>query len=62
MFIHPRCVNILKGLETVRLKKGADYVEEDSFVQHVTAAAGYLVETEFSVTRFGGGMVTVGGT
>ena len=41
--IHPRCKTLLKGLETVRLKPGASYVELETREQHVTTAFGYAV-------------------
>lgn len=48
--IHPRCKTLLKGLETVRLKPGAQYVEQETREQHVTTALGYLVAQEFPVS------------
>lgn len=45
--IHPRCSNLIRGLETVTLRKGAQYLEQESRVQHVTTAWRYLVSKEF---------------
>ncbi len=45
--IHSRCVQLAKGLESVRLKQGSQYVEEETYTQHVTTAIGYLVCREF---------------
>ena len=41
MKIHGRCKTILKGLEIGRLKTGAQYLEEETFWQHITTAVGY---------------------
>ena len=38
LFIHPRCKTLLRGLETVKLKPGAQYVETETREQHVTTA------------------------
>jgi hypothetical protein len=51
MLAHPRCKTIAKGMETVRLKKGAAYLEEETREQHVTTAVGYLVHKEFPILR-----------
>lgn len=45
--VHPRCKALAKGLETVKLRKGANYLEEESREQHVTTALGYLACVEF---------------
>ena len=47
VYIHPRCKTFIKGLETTKLKKGANYIEEETFAQHVTTAFGYLACVEF---------------
>lgn len=39
--VHPRCGTVIEGLETVRLKGGASYVEQETRAQHVTTALGY---------------------
>jgi len=39
--IHPRCKTLIKGLETTRLKGGAQYIEEVTKFQHITTALGY---------------------
>jgi Terminase large subunit, T4likevirus-type, N-terminal len=49
-YIHPRCTTLAKGLETVRTKQGAQYVEEQTREAHVSCAWGYLVQAEFSAT------------
>ena len=51
MKIHPRCKTLLKGLETVKLKKGTGYLEEETYEQHVTTALGYLVYQEFPINK-----------
>ncbi len=39
--VHPRCKVMAKGLETVKLRDGAQYLELETFEQHVTTALGY---------------------
>ena len=41
--IHPRCKTLLKGLETVKLRGGANYLEEETREQHVTTALRYFI-------------------
>jgi len=50
-YIHPRCGTAIKGFETVKLKKGANYLEEETYSQHVTTAIGYLVMEEFPIIQ-----------
>lgn len=33
-----------RGLATVQLKKGSTFIEEDSEVQHITTAIGYMID------------------
>lgn len=40
-----------KGLATVQLKEGSSFIEEDSHVQHITTAIGYMIDYEFPVVR-----------
>jgi hypothetical protein len=51
--IHPRCKTLIKGLETVKLKSGTDYLEEETREQHVTTALGYLICQEFPLLSGG---------
>ncbi len=44
---HPRCKTCIKGLETVRLRGGAQYLELETREQHVTTALGYHACQEF---------------
>ena len=48
---HPRCRTLIKGWETVKLRKGASYLEEETREQHVTTAAGYLACVEVPIER-----------
>lgn len=41
LFIHPRCKNLIKGLETVTMKEGNQLEEQETYEQHVTTALGY---------------------
>jgi len=52
VMIHPRCTTLITGLETVKLKPGASYVEEETREQHVTTALGYLINRIWPVKRF----------
>ncbi|MBT3287751.1 MAG: hypothetical protein HN380_10435 [Victivallales bacterium] len=52
LFIRPRCKTLLRGLETVKLKPGAQYVEAETREQHVTTALGYLVTRLFPARRY----------
>lgn len=47
--IHPRCATLARGLETVRLRSGASYLEQETYDQHVTTAFGYGVCRRFSL-------------
>lgn len=49
--VHPRCKTLTKGCETVKLRGGASYLEEETREQHVTTAFGYLVAVEFPILR-----------
>lgn len=40
-----------KGLATVQLKEGSTFIEEDSDVQHITTAVGYLVDYIWPIGR-----------
>jgi hypothetical protein len=53
--IHSRCKALAKGLETVKLKTGAQYLEVETREQHVTTAFGYLVHAEFPIAVHSGG-------
>ena len=50
-YVHPRCKTTIKGWETVKLKKGANYLEEETYSQHVTTANGYFVMEEFPLVE-----------
>jgi len=39
--IHPDCRTLIKGLETVLLREGAQYLEKETREQHVTTPLGY---------------------
>ncbi len=52
ILIHPRCTTLIRGLETVTLKAGAQYVEAETREQHVTTALGYLVTRLFPARRW----------
>jgi hypothetical protein len=49
--IHPRCRTLLRGLETVKIKPGVNYVEHGTREQYVTIAPGYLVTRLFPARR-----------
>lgn len=47
--IHPQCKVLAQGLDTVMLKAGSKYLEEETYSQHVTTAIGYLIQKEFPI-------------
>jgi PBSX family phage terminase large subunit len=49
--IHPRCKTLIKGLQTVKLKQGSQYLEEETYPQHITTALGYLICQEFPIRK-----------
>lgn len=49
--VHRRCKTLIKGLEVVKLRSGAQYLEEERKEQHVTTALGYLAHKEFPIKR-----------
>lgn len=49
--IHPRCKTLIKGLQTVKLKQGSQYLEEETYSQHITTALGYLICQEFPIRK-----------
>jgi Terminase large subunit, T4likevirus-type, N-terminal len=53
MRLHPRVKALAKGFETVRIRKGAQYLEEETREQHVTTAVGYLACVEFPEAKRG---------
>ena len=40
-----------KGLATVQLKKGSTFIEEDSDIQHITTAVGYMIDYCWPIGR-----------
>lgn len=48
LFVYEKCEMLDKGWRLTKLKKGAEYIEDDSKeYQHVTTAAGYGIMTEY---------------
>jgi len=58
-YIHPRCKTSIKGWETVKLKKGANYLEEETYSQHVTTAIGYFIHDEFPIQGRSTGQIKI---
>lgn len=52
VYIHPRCKTLIRGLESVALKSGASYIEEETREQHVTTAFGYLIARLWPVQQW----------
>jgi hypothetical protein len=50
--VHPRCKTLIKGFETTKAKKGAQYIEDETREQHITTAAGYLIHREFPIRKY----------
>jgi len=61
MKVHPRCKTLIKGIETARLKKGAEYLEEETREQHITTAVGYYCCWDFPLRPKGFKMAKIGG-
>ena len=52
--IYAGCEDIDKGFRLTKLKKNADYIEDDSFeFQHVTTAIGYYICENLKTIRRG---------
>lgn len=52
LFVNPsKAPTTHKGLATVQLKEGSTFIEEDSHVQHITTAIGYMVDYEFPIVK-----------
>lgn len=50
LFVNPASAPYChRGLATVQLKKGSTFLEEESDVQHVTTAIGYMVDVEWPI-------------
>ena len=49
--IHPRVKTLIRGLELVGYKTN-NYIEEESYEQHVTAAYSYFVEREWPFKKY----------
>ena len=57
--VYPRCKVLREGFKLNKLKKGAEYLEDDSkFYQHVTTAATYDIHYENNKLRRGRSTVT----
>lgn len=51
LFVSPKkCVYANKGLNTVQIKEGSTFIEQDSPYQHITTAIGYCVNYEWPIT------------
>ena len=61
MKIHPQCKTILKGLEIGRLRKGAEYLEEETYWQHITTAVGYYACEKLPIRDKSFKEVSIGG-
>lgn len=50
-----------KGLQTVTVKKGSTFQEEETDYQHITTAIGYMVDAEWPVSVGSSAKISIGG-
>jgi hypothetical protein len=48
--VHPRCVNLLKDLDSRAYKSGSNEVDDHDDIGHITDALGYLIHLLFPIT------------
>lgn len=51
MFIHPRCKELIRGLDGMTYKDGSSQPDKTLGLDHVTDALGYLVHSEFPIIK-----------
>lgn len=49
LFVHPRCAELIKGLDGMTYKQGTSEPDKSLGLDHVTDALGYLVHSEFPI-------------
>jgi hypothetical protein len=51
LFVHPRCTELIKGLDGMTYKKDTSQPDKTLGLDHITDALGYLVHSEFPIVR-----------
>jgi len=51
LFLHPRCVNLLRGLEGLTYKEGTSQPDKSTGFDHITDALGYMVHEMFPLGK-----------
>lgn len=51
LFVHPLCVNLVKGFEGLTYKPGTSLPDKESGLDHVLDSLGYLVHSEFPIRK-----------
>ena len=49
LFIHPRCVNLIRSLEGLTYKEGTSVPDKGAGLDHIADALGYLIHSEFPI-------------
>jgi len=51
LFVHPRCKELIKGLDGMTYKQGQSVPDKSLGLDHITDALGYLVHSEFPINK-----------
>jgi hypothetical protein len=51
LFVHPRCVHLVKGFEGLTYKSGTSLPDKSTGLDHVLDALGYVVHQEFPIRK-----------
>lgn len=51
MYIHPRCTELIRGLDGLTYKDGTSTPDKSLNIEHITDALGYLVHSEFPINK-----------
>lgn len=51
LFIHPRCEQLIKGLDGMTYKPGQSVPDKSLGLDHITDALGYLIHSEFPISK-----------
>lgn len=49
LYVHPRCLGLIKGLDGMTYKRGTSEPDKSLGLDHVTDALGYLIHSEFPI-------------
>jgi hypothetical protein len=51
LYIHPRCTELIKGLDGMTYKPGTSQPDKSLGIDHITDALGYCIHSEFPIRR-----------